>query len=74
MVLAAISTSFLGVAAQEQIQTAGGGDIPKAYRAPTAVKGLTIDVSDPLAFNVFMNGESKGPLQAAQTPLGKLSG
>jgi len=46
----------------------------ESYRAPTSVKGLTIDVSDALAFNVFVNGESKGQLPAAQTPLGKLSG
>jgi cytoskeletal protein RodZ len=46
----------------------------EAYRAPTAVKGLTIEVSDALAFNVFINGESKGQLPAAQTALAKLTG
>jgi transcriptional regulator with XRE-family HTH domain len=45
----------------------------EAYRAP-AIKGLTVDVSDPAAFQVFTAGQSKGVLPAAQTPLGKLEG
>lgn len=45
----------------------------EAYRAPS-IKGLTVDVSDPAAFQVFSGGQSKGLLPAAQTPLGKLEG
>jgi len=43
----------------------------EAYRAPT-LGGLTADVSDPTAFQVFVAGESHGRLPAAQTNLGKL--
>jgi cytoskeleton protein RodZ len=43
----------------------------EAYRAPS-IKGLTIDVSDPQAFDVFVAGAFKGALPAAQTPLSKL--
>jgi cytoskeleton protein RodZ len=46
----------------------------ESYRAPASVKGLTIDVSDPQAFNVTVNGQVIGPLPAAQTPVGKLAG
>lgn len=46
----------------------------EAYRAPTAVKGLVVDVSDPQAFDVYANGALQGPLQANQTPLTKLNG
>jgi cytoskeleton protein RodZ len=45
----------------------------EAYRAPAA-KGLTVDVSDPQAFDVFVAGVFKGPLPAAQMPLSKLIG
>ncbi|MDB5460635.1 MAG: putative transcriptional regulator [Caulobacteraceae bacterium] len=45
----------------------------ESYRAPAGVQGLTIDVSDPQAFNVLMNGQAQGPLLAAQTPIGKLT-
>lgn len=41
-----------------------------AYRAP-AVKGLTVDVSDPASFQVFVQGQTKGLLPAPQTPLSK---
>jgi transcriptional regulator with XRE-family HTH domain len=46
----------------------------EAYRAPTSIKGLVIDVSDPQAFDLYMNGQLQGQLQAAQTPLTKLTG
>ncbi|HEY9217608.1 MAG TPA: RodZ domain-containing protein, partial [Phenylobacterium sp.] len=43
-----------------------------AYRAP-AVAGLTVDVSDPTAFQVFVGGQSKGVLPLPQTPLSRLT-
>ncbi len=46
----------------------------EAYRAPAAMRGLTVDVSDPLAFDVYSNGELKGPLTANQMPIGRLAG
>jgi transcriptional regulator with XRE-family HTH domain len=46
----------------------------EAYRAPTAVKGLVADVSDPQAFDIYANGTLQGRLQANQTPLTKLVG
>lgn len=45
----------------------------EAYRAP-ALKGLVADVSDPTAFQVFIGGQTRGLLPAAQTALGKLTG
>lgn len=45
----------------------------EAYRAPL-VGGLTVDVSDPSAFDVYANGEHKGALQAAQTVVSRLAG
>jgi cytoskeleton protein RodZ len=45
----------------------------EAYRAPS-MKGLTIDVSDPAAFDVFVAGQSKGVLPATQTTLSSLVG
>jgi cytoskeleton protein RodZ len=45
----------------------------EAYRISDA-QGLTADVSDPAAFDVFVAGAFKGPLPAAQTPLSKLVG
>lgn len=44
-----------------------------AYRAP-AIKGLTVDVSEPDSFQVFVSGQTKGLLPAAETPLSKLEG
>lgn len=38
----------------------------QAYRVPQ-VKGLTIEVTDPTLFNVYVNGALKGRLPAAQT-------
>jgi cytoskeletal protein RodZ len=46
----------------------------ESFRAPANVPGLTIDVSEPQAFNVIVSGQAQGPLQAAQTPVGKLTG
>lgn len=43
----------------------------EAYRAPM-VAGLTLDVSDPLAFDVYVNGEFTGKLPAAVTPLARI--
>lgn len=45
----------------------------EAYRAP-ALKGLTLDVSDPAAFDVYVAGQSKGVLPATQTTLSSLTG
>jgi cytoskeletal protein RodZ len=44
----------------------------EAYRAPN-ISGLTVDVSDPAAFQVFVGGQSRGLLPQAQTPLSKIS-
>ncbi len=44
----------------------------EAYRAPM-LKGLAIDVSDPTAMQVFVAGQSKGLLPAAQTSVAKLT-
>jgi cytoskeleton protein RodZ len=44
----------------------------EAYRAPM-LKGLTIDVSEPAAFNYFVGGQLKGQLSGPDTPLSKLA-
>jgi transcriptional regulator with XRE-family HTH domain len=46
----------------------------EAYRAPANVSGLSVEVSSPQAFDVIVAGQSKGPLEAANTPIGKLTG
>jgi hypothetical protein len=43
----------------------------EAYRAPN-IAGLTIDVSEPEAFQVFVGGQSKGVLPTPLTPVNKL--
>lgn len=43
----------------------------ESYRAPT-LKGLTVDVSDPTAFDVFIFGQGRGVLPAPQTPVASL--
>ena len=43
-----------------------------AWRAPNGV-AATVDVSDPTAFDVYLNGEHGGPLEATLTPLGQLN-
>jgi len=45
----------------------------EAYRAP-ALRGITIDVSEPAAFNYFVGGQLKGQLTGLDTPLSKLTG
>lgn len=44
----------------------------EAYRAP-AMTGLSVEVSDPAAFQVFVAGQSRGLMPEAQTPLAKIS-
>ncbi|HEX8233580.1 MAG TPA: helix-turn-helix domain-containing protein [Caulobacteraceae bacterium] len=44
----------------------------EAYRAPAGLANATMDVSDPLAFDVYVGGQIRAPLPAAQTPLGKV--
>jgi cytoskeletal protein RodZ len=44
----------------------------EAYRAPE-LAGLTATVSEPASFQVFVGGQSKGVLPAAQVSLGKLA-
>lgn len=44
----------------------------EAWRAPLAA-AATIDVSDPAAFDVYLNGEYGGPLPAVLTPLAQLN-
>jgi hypothetical protein len=46
----------------------------EAFRAPANVPGLSVDVSDPQAFAVIVNGQTQAPLQTAQTPISKLIG
>jgi hypothetical protein len=43
-----------------------------AWRAPLGV-AATVDVSDPAAFDVYLNGEHGGALEAAQTSLNQLN-
>ena len=45
----------------------------EAYRAP-AIGGLTVDVSEPDAFQVFSYGQSRGVLPQPLTDMGKLAG
>jgi cytoskeletal protein RodZ len=45
----------------------------EAYRAP-ALGGLVLDVSDPAAFEVYVDGALVGHLPAIQTPLTKVAG
>lgn len=44
-----------------------------SYRAP-AFKGLVLDVSDPTAFQVFVDGQSRGQLVVAQTQVARIQG
>ena len=43
-----------------------------AWRAPIGL-AATVDVSDPTAFDVYLNGEHGGALEATLTPLGQLN-
>lgn len=45
----------------------------EAYRAPRT-QGLVVDVSDPTAFDLFLNGERAGRLEQPQTQLAQLNG
>jgi cytoskeleton protein RodZ len=45
----------------------------ESFRAPAGVAGLSIDVSEPQAFNVIKDGQPLGPLAAAQTPIAKIT-
>lgn len=45
----------------------------EAYRAP-ALKGLSLEVSEPDAFQVFVGGQTKGLMPATNTTLAKLVG
>ncbi len=45
----------------------------EAYRAPIG-QGISVDVSDPAAFNVYLWGHIRKPLPANVTPLSKISG
>ena len=45
----------------------------EAYRAPP-LSGLVVDVSEPPAFQVFVDGRSRGLLSANQTSLSRLAG
>jgi hypothetical protein len=44
----------------------------EAWRAPVGVAAV-VDVSDPTAFDVYLNGEHGGPLQGLLTPLAQLN-
>jgi transcriptional regulator with XRE-family HTH domain len=46
----------------------------EAWRAPAATAGLTVDVGNPGAVEVFAAGVSKGALSAPQTPVARLAG
>jgi hypothetical protein len=46
----------------------------EAYRAPVTVKGLVVDVSEPAAFDIYLNGSAHGQLESSQTPVEKLTG
>jgi transcriptional regulator with XRE-family HTH domain len=45
----------------------------EAWRAPAATAGLTVDVGNPSAVEVFFGGVSKGALATPQTPVAKLA-
>ena len=45
----------------------------EAWRAPAATAGLTVDVGNPAAVEVFAAGVSKGALSAPQTPVANLA-
>jgi cytoskeletal protein RodZ len=47
--------------------------VGEAYRAP-ALKGLSVEVSEPTAFQVFVGGQTKGLMPANQSTVAKLVG
>ena len=46
----------------------------EAWRAPAAAAGLTVDVGNPAAVEVFAGGVSRGALSAPRTPVAQLAG
>ncbi len=46
----------------------------EAFRAPASIAGLSVEAPNPQAFDVIVAGQSKGPLPAASTAIGKLTG
>jgi cytoskeleton protein RodZ len=46
----------------------------EAWRAPSATAGLTVDVGNPSAIEVFAAGVSRGSLSTPQTPVARLAG
>ena len=46
----------------------------EAFRAPANVPGLTVDAPNFQAFDVTVAGQAHAPLQAATTPVSKLTG
>jgi transcriptional regulator with XRE-family HTH domain len=46
----------------------------EAWRAPAATAGLTVDVGNPAAVEIFAGGVSKGALSAPQTAVAHLAG
>ena len=71
--LQALKSASLIVRGQDgQIYFARQFAAGEAFRAPQ-IAGLTADVSVPASFQVFVNGQSKGVLPAAQVSLGKLA-
>ena len=46
----------------------------QAWRAPAVGAGLTVDVGNPAAVEVFAGGLSKGALSAPRTPVAQLAG
>jgi cytoskeleton protein RodZ len=66
------SASLIVRGADGQIYFARQFAAGEAYRAPE-LPGLTATVSAPASFQVFVGGQSKGVLPAAQVSLGKLA-
>jgi cytoskeleton protein RodZ len=67
------SASLIVRGADGQIYFARQFAAGEAYRAPP-LAGLTATVSEPDSFQVFVGGQSKGVLPAAQVSLNKLAG
>jgi hypothetical protein len=44
----------------------------EAYRAPLGV-GLTADIADPAAFDLYVNGQTQGPITESQTAIDKIA-
>ena len=73
MTLQALKPASLIVRGQDgQIYFARQFAAGEAFRVPE-VAGLNADVSQPASFQVFVGGQSKGVLPAAQVSLNKLA-